>query len=151
MHASPALVWDILTDSRDGHPKILPPAAFNDFTVVEGGRGAGTVTTFIFKVAGATRRVRHIVSAPDPGRTLVESEPDGATSTTFMLTPQDEGRQTRLTITTIQRGNLGVRGVIERLALSLVAHSMQRIYQEELQRLDALAQGWPGSGVSSAD
>ncbi|HZC07022.1 MAG TPA: SRPBCC family protein [Ktedonobacterales bacterium] len=143
IHARPEIVWSILTDYQNGHPNILPPSAFSDFRVVEGGIGAGTVTTFLFHVAGSKRAVRHAVSTPAPGQTLVEAEPDGATTTTFMLSPVDDGRQTRLTITTAQRGSAGARGVIERLMAPLIAPAMQRIYQDEMQRLDALAQRWP--------
>jgi uncharacterized protein YndB with AHSA1/START domain len=143
IQAQPEVVWDILTDYRNGHPNILPPKAFSDFRVVEGGRGAGTVMTFKFHVAGATRAVRHVVSAPDPGRTLVEGEPDGSSVTTFTLTPLDDGQRTQVHISTIQRGQGGLRGAIERLLTPLLAPAMQRIYQDELARLDALAQRWP--------
>lgn len=143
IHASPAVVWDILTDYRNGHPKILPPQAFSDFTVLEGGKGAGTVISFVFRVAGARRAVRSFVSEPQPGSVLMEAEHDGATVTNFTLAAVDEGRQTRLTITTVQRGSPGVRGAIERLFMPMVAPAMQRIYQDEMQRLDALAHQWP--------
>ena len=143
IQARPAVVWDILTDYRNGHPNILPPGAFSDFRVVEGGKGAGTVMTFTFHVAGANRAVRHVVSAPDPGRTLVESEPDGASVTTFTLTPLDDGQRTQVHISTVQRGQGGLRGAIERLLTPLLAPTMRRIYLDELARLDALAQRWP--------
>jgi len=143
IRASPATVWDLLTDYRNGHPRILPPGAFSHFTVVEGGKGAGTVTTFVFHVAGQRRRVRHTVSAPEPGRALTEAEPDGSSTTTFTLTPLEGGRQTQVTISTTQRGNLGVRGAVEGLIAALIAPSMRRIYLEELNRLDVLAQTWP--------
>lgn len=149
IQARPEVVWDILTDYRNGHPNILPPKAFSDFRVVEGGRGAGTVMTFRFHVAGATRAVRHVVSAPDPGRTLVEGEPGGSSVTTFTLTPLDDDQRTQVHISTVQRGQGGLRGAIERLLTPLLAPSMRRIYQDELARLDALAQRWPSVQAGS--
>ena len=149
IHASPSVVWDILTDYRNGHPKILPPQAFHDFTVVEGGRGSGTVMTFTFKVAGVSRQVRHVAREVEPGRTLEEGEPDGSSTTIFALAPLDDGRQTALTITTVQRGSGGARGVIERLLTPLIAQAMQGIYRDEMQRLDALAHQWPAAGASA--
>ena len=147
IRARPAVVWAILTDYRNGHPNILPPRAFSDFRVLEGGQGAGTVMTFTFHVAGATRAVRHVVSVPDPGRTLVEGEPDGSSVTTFTLTPLDDGQRTQVHISTTQRGQSGLRGAIERLLTPLLAPTMRRIYLDELARLDALAQRWPTSGT----
>lgn len=143
IQARPAVVWEILTDYRNGHPNILPPRAFSDFRVLEGGQGAGTVMTFTFHVAGATRAVRHVVSVPDPGRTLVEGEPDGSSVTTFTLTPLDDGQRTQVHISTAQRGQSGLRGGIERLLTPLLAPTMRRIYLDELARLDELAQRWP--------
>lgn len=143
IQARPAVVWAILTDYRNGHPNILPPRAFSDFRVLEGGQGAGTVMTFTFHVAGATRAVRHVVSVPDPGRTLVEGEPDGSSVTTFTLSPLDDGQRTQVHISTTQRGQSGLRGSIERLLTPLLAPTMRRIYLDELARLDALAQRWP--------
>jgi hypothetical protein len=143
IRARPEVVWVILTDYRNGHPNILPPRAFSDFRVEEGGQGAGTVMTFRFHVAGATRAVRHVVSVTNPGRTLVEGEPDGASVTTFTLTPLDDGQRTQVHISTVQRSQDGLRGGIERLLAPLLAPTMRRIYLDELARLDALAQRWP--------
>jgi hypothetical protein len=143
IHARPEVVWDILTDYYNGHPKILPPSAFSDFHVESGGKGAGTRMAFTFRVAGSTRSMHHVASTPVPGRTLVEAEPDGSSVTTFALAPLDDGRQTRLTITTTQRSAVGARGAIERLLAPLIAPAMQRIYQDEMQRLDTLASDWP--------
>ncbi|HEY7974709.1 MAG TPA: SRPBCC family protein [Ktedonobacterales bacterium] len=148
IHARPEIVWDILTDYHRGHPNILPPGAFSDFRVTSGGVGAGTATSFVFHVSGARQAVRHIVSVPTPGQTLVEAEPDGASRTTFTLAPLADGAQTQVTITTIQARRGGARGVIERLMTPLLAPAMRRIYLDELRRLDALAQRWP---VGEAD
>lgn len=41
--ASPERVYDIISDYHEGHRAILPPQYFTDMTVIEGGKGAGTV------------------------------------------------------------------------------------------------------------
>lgn len=146
IHASPAVVWDILTDYRQGHAKIIPPDVFSDFRVEAGGRGAGTTIAYTFHAAGVTRAMRHIVSEPTPGQTLMESDADGSSHTTFALAPLSDGSQTLLTITTVERGHSGVRGVVERLLGPLLAPTMRRIYLDEMRRLDALAQHWTVAG-----
>lgn len=149
IRARPAVVWDILTDYREGHPNILSSDAFSDFRVEAGGKGDGTVIAYTFHTAGVRRAMRHIVSEPAPGLTLVEADAAGETRTTFTLTPQDEGRQTLVKITTDQRTSAGMRGAVERLMAPLIAPTMRRIYADELRRLDALAQRWPmGEGAT---
>jgi hypothetical protein len=121
-----AIVWDILTDYRNGHPKILPPA-FIDFTVESGGKGGGMVIRYTVRVAGTTRHVRHIVSEPEPGHILVEDAPDDPTGATFSLTPASDGDDTRLLITTDQTTAPGLPHLITRLLLPLIAPAIQRI------------------------
>lgn len=150
IRARPAVVWDILTDYRKGHPNILPPDAFSDFKVEVGGKGAGTVIAYTFHAAGVKRTMRHLVSEPAPGQTLIESDAAGAVRTTFTLTPLDEGRQTLVKITTDQRASGGARGAAERLMAPLLAPAMRRIYLDELRRLNELAQRWPTDAAPSA-
>lgn len=140
IHARPEAVWAILTDYEKAHPSILPPEAFSDYTVLSGGHGDGTVVSFIFKAGGARRAMRATVSVPAEGQTLIETSMDGASSTTFNLSPLDDGRNTHLTITTVQAGHSGLLGIIERLATALITPAMRRIYQDEMRRLDDLAQ-----------
>ena len=46
-------VYRLLTDFRAHHPRVLPPA-FSDFTVEQGGVGAGTVHSFRLTAGGST-------------------------------------------------------------------------------------------------
>ena len=139
--ARPETVWDILTDYRDAHSLIIPPQFFSDYEVESGGRGAGTVIRFAFRVAGTKRHMRQVVSEPQPGRILVERDIDGPAHSTFTLTPVDGGRKTRVLITTDQVTRPGIAGAVERLLAPLLAPSMKRMYLQELSRLEALAQG----------
>jgi hypothetical protein len=140
--ARPEITWDILTDYRDAHPRILPNAYFRDFRVERGGHGAGTVVSFVFRAARATRHLRQIVSEPEPWRVLVESDVDGTGATTFTLTPVDEGRRTRVRIDTVAEGHGGVMGMVERLMLPTMTRVMERVYREELSLLSQVAQAW---------
>lgn len=141
--ARPEVVWEILSDYVKGHPSILPPDAFSNYKVLKGGHGEGTIITFVFRVNGVKRGIHDVVTVPEPGQTLVETTTDGSTATTFRLSPLDDGRSTQLTITTVQTPRRGLPGVIERLTMSLLIPSMQRIYQDEMQRLNDVAQRWP--------
>lgn len=143
VQARPEVVWDILTDYINGHPKIIPPQAFSDFVVESGGKGAGTIMRFTFRATGMTRKMRQIASIPEPGRVLVEADVAGPTRTTFALTPLDGGQRTRLRIATDQATDPGFAGAVARLLTPLIAPTMRRLYLEEIQRLDALAQTWP--------
>jgi hypothetical protein len=142
--APAATVWDILTDYRNGHPHVLPPA-FSDFVVESGGKGAGTTISYTLRAAGITRRIRHNVSEPKVGHILVEDAPGDPTRTTFTLTPAGDGDKTRLVIATDQTTPPGITGAITRLLAPLLAPIMRAIYQDEIQRLDELAQRWPAA------
>jgi hypothetical protein len=142
LNARPEIVWDILTDYRNGHARIVPKPYFSDLTVEQGGKGAGTIITFTFRAGGTMRHVRHIVSTPEPGRVLVESEADGSGGVTFTLTPVDGGQRTRVEIVTDMAGGTGLRGVIEQIFLPPYRRLMTKIYLQELANLEALAQTW---------
>lgn len=148
--ARPEIVWDILTDYLDGHPRVLPPRAFKDFQVESGGRGPGTVMRFTFTGAGPTRHFYQIASAPEPGRVLVEADIDGPARSTFTLTPLDDGQRTLLHIATDQGVEPGLAGAVSKLFTPLLAPSMRRIYLEEIARIEALAQDWPASRSAPA-
>jgi hypothetical protein len=76
---------------------------------------------------GTTRSFCHIISEPEPGRVLVETDADGYSVTTFTVEPQDGA--TRLTIETEFNTRSGLAGRIERFFTSAV---LRRIYADEL-------------------
>ena len=131
--ASPKLVYQYLADYRQHHPKILPPA-FSDYSVEEGGIGAGTVISFKVTLGGRTRSSRQRVEEPQPGRVLRERDIAGSTVTTFTVTP--DGKNSKVAIETIYEGASGVAGFFERL---LAPRMLAKLYREELARLDQLA------------
>jgi uncharacterized protein YndB with AHSA1/START domain len=129
-------VYGYLADMHQ-HPRFLPPA-FSDFQVEEGGVGAGTVTSFAVTAGGRTRNYRMRVTEPVPGRTLVESDVNSSLVTTFNVEPQ--GDRSLVRIHTSWDGAGGIGGFFER---TFAPRAMQRIYLDELDRLDAYAYSQP--------
>jgi uncharacterized protein YndB with AHSA1/START domain len=130
--APAATVYGYIADMHE-HPHFLPPA-FSDFQIESGGVGAGTVTSFKLTAGGRTRRVRHTVSEPEPGRVLTETDANSSAVTTFTVTPQ--GDSSLVKISTTWHGASGVGGFFERLFAPRV---MRGIYLDELGRLNAYA------------
>ena len=126
------VVYGYLADMHQ-HPKFLPPA-FSGFQVVEGGVGAGTVTTFAVTAGGRTRNYRMNVTEPVPGRTLVESDANSSLVTTFNVEPQ--GAKSLVRISTSWDGAGGIGGFFEK---TFAPKAMRKIYLDELDRLNAYA------------
>ena len=131
--APPSRVYDILSDYRNGHPRILPPQ-FRNLVVEHGGRGAGTLISFQMKAFGQTMSFRHEVLEPEPGRVLVEKDRDNDSKTTFTIEPAQGG--SRVTITSDLISRPGLAGKIERF---LSKRFLRGVYNEEIRKLDALA------------
>ncbi len=140
--APAATVYRCLADMRDHHPKFLPPA-FDDFAVESGGVGAGTVVRFRVTAGGRSRHYRMEVAEPEPGRVLTESDTSSSLVTTFTVDP--DGERCRVQIDTEWKGASGVGGFFERL---FAPRALQRIYADELSRLDTYARTADGAATS---
>ena len=125
-------VYGYLADMHQ-HPRFLPPA-FSGFQVVEGGVGAGTVTTFAVTAGGRTRNYRMNVTEPVPGRTLVETDANSSLVTTFNVEPQ--GGKSLVRIHTSWDGAGGTGGFFEK---TFAPGAMRRLYLDELDRLNTYA------------
>lgn len=126
------VVYGYLADMHQ-HAQFLPPA-FSDFQVVEGGVGAGTVTTFAVTAGGRTRNYRMNTTEPVPGRTLVESDANSSLVTTFTVEPQ--GAKSLVRIHTSWDGAGGIGGFFEK---TFAPGAMRKLYLDELDRLNAYA------------
>lgn len=133
--APPATVYGIIADYRDHHPHIVPPEYFTGLEVLEGGVGAGTRTRVTMRVLGKQRVFEQIVTEPEPGRVVMEENADGSAVTTFTVEASGE-RTSHVTIATDFPRQPGLRGIVERLAVSFL---FPRIYDKELARLAAYA------------
>jgi len=132
IEAPPDRVYAAIADYREHHPHIIPPEFFGRLDVLEGGRGAGTRIRVEMHVLGAARRFEQVVTEPDPGRVLVETNQDGSGVTTFTVEKADGGECSEVTIATDLVARPGVSGFLERLLVSLL---LPRIYRKELERL----------------
>ncbi len=131
--APAAAVYDLLADYRNGHPRILPPA-FSDFTVLQGGFGAGTRIRFTLSFGGRARETEARVDEPEPGRVLTETYAHNGAVTRFTVTPA--GNQSRLQIETSWESSPGIAGLTERL---IAPRLLPRLYNEELDLIEQWA------------
>ena len=131
--ARPAAVYAVLADYRVGHPAILPKPYFTDLKVQAGGRGAGTVIQVTMQVLGVERVYHEVVSEPEPGRVLAETDADAGVTTTFTVDALDGGKRSRVTIATEARTSPGLRGVVERMVQPPL---LRGIYRKELRQLE---------------
>lgn len=135
INAPAAEVYSLLADYRNGHPLVVPKQYFSPLVVEEGGYGAGTVISFSVKVGGNTTKYREVVTEPQPGRVLVETDTLSSTVTTFTVTPKGDN-QAELEIATDFDSSKGVRGLLEML---FAPNMMKGIYEKELRQIDQVA------------
>ena len=131
--ARPEAVYAVLADYRVGHPAILPKPYFEELKVEAGGRGAGTRLRLTMRVMGVTSVFHEVVTEPEPGRVLAESDAAAGVTTTFTVDPLDGGKRARVTIVTETRASPGVKGLVERLITPGV---LRGIYRQELRQLE---------------
>lgn len=131
------VAYRCLADMTEHHPRILP-SAFSDFTVEEGGVGAGTVVSYTFQAGGRVRQYRMVVAEPDPGRVLTESDTGSSLVTTFTVDPDGEGCRVRIVTTWTGAGGIG--GFFER---RFAPRALERIYATELDNLQRYAAALP--------
>ncbi len=142
IHAPPSRVYGIIADYRMHHPRIVPPEYFRTVEVEAGGVGAGTRIRVETRVLGRTQRFVHHIREPEPGRILEEVDASGFSVTRFTVEPAEQGTSSRVTIETTFRTRSGPLGAIER---AVTAAMLQRIYKEELARLEQYAATLPAT------
>ncbi|MCO5192230.1 MAG: SRPBCC family protein [Anaerolineae bacterium] len=134
INAAPETVYDIIADYNDSHQRILPKPPFVSLHVVTGGVGAGTIIQFEMRVMGRTRRFQAVITEPEPGRVLVETDRDAGSVTTFTVDPHGNG--SHVTIATEVAVRDGLFGTIER---RLTTRFLQSTYEKELDQLARVA------------
>ncbi len=115
IEAPPEKVYAVLADYNESHPAILPEHVFSGLVVEQGGIGAGTVVRVTMAAPGKKQELHVSVSEPEPGRVMVESDPETGLTTTFTVEPADEGRSSQVTITAEATPSPGLQGWIERM------------------------------------
>ena len=141
INAPAKTVYNIIADYRNGHPLILPREYFLSMEVEEGGFGAGTIVNFEMRLLGQTKSFHSIITEPEPGRLLVETDIKSEIPTSFHVMPIGDDHQSRLTIVTeLKRQNI-VEGFIAKFLL-------QKVYRKELELLANFAEGLSHSSTS---
>jgi|SRR6185436_15910734 len=129
------LVYSLIADYREGHPRILPRRYFGRLEVEQGGFGAGTIIRYEIKLFGTERKVRAEITEPRPGMELVETDFATGARTTFTVVPGTRAGESEVTIQTEWEAQ-GLRGWIEEW---MAPPLLRRIYVEELAQLGAVA------------
>ena len=132
VNARPEVVYAILADYRNEHPRILPQQYFKELTLERGGQGAGTVFRARVRTFGSEVTYHMEVTEPEPGHLLVETDKGAGVVTTFTVSPVDGGRRATLEIATEFTLSSGLRGTVEKFMNPLV---VGRLYRTELQQL----------------
>jgi hypothetical protein len=87
---------------------------------------------------GTTRSFEQVITEPEPGRVLLESDSDGLSTTSFTVDEGETSQSTRVTITTELQARRGISGFVERLLTSVM---LRRIYGMELAQLADYVEG----------
>ncbi len=140
IHVPPQDLYAIIADYHQGHPQILPKPPFVSLAVEQGGTGTGTVIRVHMRVLGRLSMFRAVVTEPEPGRVLVETNDNGYVST-FTVEPRADGQQAYVTIATEMTVRTGILGLLERW---LVPRLMRPVYVKELGQLAAVAEARTG-------
>ena len=121
-------IYTIIADYQDGHRNILPKSYFSLLEVEEGGYGEGTVIRYQMRIVGQTYSFRARITEPDPGCTLMETDLNSNTSTSFTVWSIGHRNHARVTIMTVLKDRGLVEGFLARIFLTY-------IYRQELELL----------------
>ena len=135
-------VYEVIADYQKGHVDILPKPPFVSLVVEQGGVGSGTIIQVTMKVLGRKQSFRSVISEPEPGRKLVETNDTGYV-TTFVVEPRNEGSSAYVTISTEAKDKKGIVAAIERW---MVRRLMQPVFAKELVLLEEVATSWELNG-----
>lgn len=137
IHAHVDAVYAVISDYHVGHPAILP-SQFKGVHIEQGGKGAGTIIRGYVQTWGRKVPFHHLVTEPEPGRLLVETDIDSGQFTRFIFEPLESGAKTRVTFASDFPPSPGLMGVIERLTIPGYARGM---YRAELNNLAEYVRG----------
>jgi hypothetical protein len=133
--APAAVVYRLIADYEQGHPRIVPPQYFRNLKVVRGGYGAGTEITFEMRAFGSVQHCRATITEPEPGRVLIETDAVTGAETRFEVASEGSAASFVRFVTTIPTRS-GVLGWVER---AVTRAFLKRVYAAELARLGEVA------------
>ena len=135
INSPPDVVYSIIADYYNAHPKILPKPPFISLKVEKGGIGGGTEMLVQMEMFGKVQSFRAVVTEPVQGKTLVETTDTGYV-TTFSVEPEDNGKNCLVTFSTELAHYSGLKKKIE---FWLISKLLQPVYKRELDILDSEA------------
>jgi len=135
INSSPEIVYSIIADYKNNHPKILPKPPFVSLEVEKGGVGAETEMIVKMKMFGKVQTFRAVVTEPEPGKTLVETT-DTRYITTFTVEPKNNGKSSRVTFTT---GLVLNSGLLKKIEFWMTNKLLRTVYRKELENLAELS------------
>lgn len=146
--ARPQDVYSVVADYHHGHPHILPKI-FRALQVEQGGVGAGTIINVRTRVWGVETSQRMLISEPEPGRVLVETDLTAKSTmvTTFTFTPENDGLSTLLEISTTLDGPDGLAGFLSQLVYSF---ALRGPYRQELRQVSQVVKDRAASATHVA-
>lgn len=129
-------VYNLIADYRNGHPRILPRPYFVSLDVEQGGYGEGTLINFQMKLMGRIQSFHSLITEPEPGHQLVETDLNTGAATTFSVEPRQNGQQAFVTITTTIDVPNGIMGKLQGW---LTGQLLRPVYIKELDQLALVA------------
>jgi hypothetical protein len=139
VNASAHVAYTILADFKH-HDQITPKPPFSPIVVEQGGVGAGTVIHFQTTFLGRTDNCHAVITEPEPGRVMVETETIRNTITTFTVDPGAVGGRSRVTISCVFQGRGGILGAVERW---IATRLMTPVLAKEIRLLEEYARTNP--------
>lgn len=127
------IIYRIIADYRNGHAHILPKPYFLSMDVEEGGYGAGTIVNFEMRLLGQRQAFHSLITEPEPGRLLVETDLRSGIPTSFHVISTGTKDESQVTISTELRGMNSIQSFVAKMIL-------QRVYREELELLAKAAE-----------
>lgn len=126
-------VYKYIADFKTERPRWLPDN-YHDYKIEKGGKGAGTVYSYGFKVGSRDRTYHMTVAEPRTGAILTEKDGGSTLVSTWTVTAQGAG--SRVTLVTEWQGHGGVGGFFERL---FAPAALKKVYDDALSRLATVA------------
>ena len=126
------VLYRIIADYQNGHASILPKSYFSSLEVEKGGYGEGTIIRYQMRVLGRTQTFRALITEPDPGCTLLETDLESSTSTSFTVWSLGNKDHSRVTIMTVLKNRSFVDGFLAKIFLT-------NVYRQELDLLSKIA------------
>ena len=126
------VLYRIIADYQNSHASILPKSYFSSLEVEEGEYGDGTIIRYQMRILGQTQTFRALITEPDPGCTLLETDLESNTSTSFTVWSLGNKNQARVTIMTVLKNRSFVEGLLAKILLT-------NVYRQELELLSKIA------------